>query len=264
MAYEFINYEKDGQIVTITIDRPERMNSIHPPTTVELADAWNTFKNDDSAWIAILTGAGERAFSAGNDLKYTAESSRGDHAAERFAPVPGGFGGITADFDCWKPMIAAVNGFALGGGCEMALACDIIIAADHARLGLPEPRVGLLAGAGGVHRLPRHIPLKVAMGYMLTAKHMTAQDALQWGLVNEVVPAADLMATARRWADEILQCAPLSIRATKEASYSGLEMSLGDAITHPFHGQRVMSQSEDTVEGPRAFAEKREPNWKAR
>ena len=264
MAYEFINYEQDDQIVTITINRPERMNSIHPPTTVELADAWNTFKNDDSAWIAILTGAGGRAFSAGNDLKYTAESSRGDHAGERFAPVPGGFGGITADFDCWKPMIAAVNGFALGGGCEMALACDIIIAADHARLGLPEPRVGLLAGAGGVHRLPRHIPLKVAMGYMLTAKHMTAQDALQWGLVNEVVPAADLMSTARRWADEILQCAPLSIRATKEASYSGLEMSLGDAITHSFHGQRVMSQSEDTVEGPRAFAEKREPNWTAK
>ena len=264
MAYKFINYEQDGQIVTITINRPERMNSIHPPTTAELTDAWNSFKNDDSAWIAILTGAGERAFSAGNDLKYTAESSRGDHAAERFGLMPGGFGGITADFDCWKPMIAAVNGFALGGGCEMALACDIIVAADHARLGLPEPRVGLLAGAGGVHRLPRHIPLKVAMGYMLTAKHMTAQDALQWGLVNEVVPAADLMSTARRWADEILQCAPLSIRATKEASYSGLEMNLGDAITHPFHGQLLMSQSEDTIEGPRAFAEKREPKWKAR
>ncbi len=264
MAYEFINYEQDGNIVTITINRPERMNSIHPPTTIELNDAWSTFKNDDSAWIAILTGAGERAFSAGNDLKYTAETSRGEHGGERFAPVPGGFGGITADFECWKPMIAAVNGFALGGGCEMALACDIIVAADHARLGLPEPRVGLLAGAGGVHRLPRHIPLKVAMGHMLTAKHMTAQDALRWGLVNEVVPLAELMPAARRWADEILQCAPLSIRATKEASYRGLEMDLHSAITHSFHGQRVMAQSEDTIEGPRAFAEKRDPDWKAR
>ncbi len=264
MAYELIKYEQDDKIVTITINRPERMNSIHPPTTAELADAWNTFKHDDSAWVAILTGAGDRAFSAGNDLKYTAEASRGDHAEERFAPVAGGFGGITADFECWKPMIAAVNGYALGGGCEMALACDIIIAADHARLGLPEPRVGLLAGAGGVHRLPRHIPLKVAMGYMLTAKHMTAQDALKWGLVNEVVPKEELMPTARRWAAEILECAPLSIRATKEASYRGLEMNLNEAITHSFHGQRVMGGSLDTIEGPRAFAEKRDPNWQAK
>ncbi|HJN93825.1 MAG TPA: enoyl-CoA hydratase-related protein [Dehalococcoidia bacterium] len=264
MAYELIKYEQDDKIVTITINRPERMNSIHPPTTAELADAWNTFKNDDSAWIAILTGAGDRAFSAGNDLKYTAEASRGDHAGERFAPVAGGFGGITADFECWKPMIAAVNGFALGGGCEMALACDIVVAADHARLGLPEPRVGLLAGAGGVHRLPRHIPLKVAMGYMLTAKHMTAQDALKWGLINEVVPKEELMTAARRWAAEILECAPLSIRATKEATYKGLEMGLDAAITHSFHGQRVMGQSLDTIEGPRAFAEKRDPNWQAK
>ena len=264
MAYELIKYEQDDKIVTITINRPERMNSIHPPTTAELADAWNTFKHDDSAWIAILTGAGDRAFSAGNDLKYTAEASRGDHAGERFAPVAGGFGGLTADFECWKPMIAAVPGFALGGGCEMALACDIIVAADHARLGLPEPRVGLLAGAGGVHRLPRHIPLKVAMGYMLTAKHMTAQDALKWGLINEVVPKEELMTAARRWANEILECAPLSIRATKEAAYKGLEMGLDAAITHAFHGQRVMGQSLDTIEGPRAFAEKRDPIWQAK
>ena len=263
--YEFIRYEQDGNIVTITINRPERMNSIHPPTTEELADAWNTFAEDDSAWVGILTGAGERAFSAGNDLKYTAEMSRVP-ANERptFAPVRGGFGGITADWECPKPMIAAVNGFALGGGCEMAMACDIIIAADHARLGLPEPRVGLMAGAGGVHRLPRHIPLKIAMGYMLTGNHIPAPIAHQWGLVNEVVPAAELMDTAKRWASEILLCAPISVRASKEAAYNGLDLPLPAALTHSFHQQRIMGQSEDLIEGPRAFAEKRTPNWKGR
>ena len=181
-----------------------------------------------------------------------------------FAPVRGGFGGITADWECPKPMIAAVNGFALGGGCEMAMACDIIIAADHARLGLPEPRVGLMAGAGGVHRLPRHIPLKIAMGYMLTGNHIPAPIAHQWGLVNEVVPAAELMDTARRWAGEILLCAPISVRASKESAYKGLDLPLPAALTHTFHQQRIMGQSEDLIEGPRAFAEKRTPNWKGR
>jgi enoyl-CoA hydratase/carnithine racemase len=261
--YEFIRYEQDERIVTITINRPERMNSIHPPTTAELAHAWNTFKDDDDAWIAILTGAGTRAFSAGNDLKFTAEQGRSDNPM-RFPPEPGGFGGITADFDCPKPMIAAVNGFALGGGCEMAMACDIIIAAEHAVLGLPEPKVGLMAGAGGVHRLPRHIPLKIAMGFMLTARHVPAPEAHAWGLVNEVVPAEDLMATARRWAGEILLCAPISVRASKEAAYGGLDLPLPAALTHSFHQQRLMGQSEDVIEGPRAFSEKRTPNWKGR
>ena len=263
MDYEFIKYEQDGSIVTITINRPERMNSIHPPTTAELADAWNTFANDDSAWVGILTGAGERAFSAGNDLKYTAEMSR-EANPPKFPPVRGGFGGITADFQCAKPMIAAVNGFALGGGCEMAMACDIIIAAEHARLGLPEPRVGLMAGAGGVHRLPRHIPLKIALGYMLTGNHIPAAEAHRWGLVNEVTPLEELMPTAQRWAADILKCAPISVRASKEAAYNGLDLPLPAALTHTFHQQRLMSQSEDLIEGPRAFAEKRDPQWKGR
>ncbi|MEE9277195.1 MAG: enoyl-CoA hydratase-related protein, partial [Dehalococcoidia bacterium] len=219
MAYEFITYEQDGRVVTITINRPEVLNAIHPPASVELTEAWNTFRDDDDAWVAILTGAGDRAFSAGNDLKYSAEMSR--KGVGRALAGAGGFGGICSDFNCSKPMIAAVNGFALGGGLEMALACDIIVCADSARLGLPEPTVGLMAGAGGVHRLPRHIPLKIALGYMLTGRHMTAEEALRWGLVNEVVPRAEVVPAARRWADAILKCAPLSIRATKEASYRG-------------------------------------------
>ena len=261
MAFEFITYEQDERIVTITINRPEVMNSLHPPATAELIEAWNVFRDDDDAWVAIITGAGDRAFSAGNDLKYTAAArKRGERRPLNFQ----GFGGITADFECWKPIIAAVNGYALGGGLEMALACDIIICADHARLGLPEPGVGLIAGAGGVHRLPRQIPLKVAMGYMLTARQMTAQEAERWGLVNEVVPRAELLPTARRWADEILKNAPLSVRATKEATLRGMDLPLLAAIEHGFPQEQRMRASEDVVEGPLAFAEKRRPVWTGR
>ena len=154
MAYEFISYQKKDRIAYVTIERPDRLNALHPPANAELHDAFSDFRDDPDVWIAIITGSGERAFSAGNDLKYTAEHGRRDLSATR---TP--FGGITSNFTCWKPIIAAVNGFALGGGFELALACDIIIAADHAEVGLPEPRVGLVAGAGGVHRLPRHIPM---------------------------------------------------------------------------------------------------------
>ena len=187
MSYEFITYEHSDRIVTITINRPERLNAVHPPTTDELVDAWERFRNDDDAWIAILTGAGDRAFSAGNDLKYAAQVGSSKVTAAS-SPQPGGLGGHTRAFTCWKPIIAAVNGYALGGGFEMALACDIIIAADRARFGLPEPTVGFMASSGGAQRLPRSMPLKVAMGYMLTARQMSAEEALRWGLVNEVVP----------------------------------------------------------------------------
>ena len=200
MAYQFATYEKKGRIAIVTINRPERMNALHPPATFELHEIWNDFERDPDVWIGILTGAGDKAFSAGNDLRYTAE-----HGMNMVRSADTGFGGITSRTTCWKPIIAAVNGYALGGGFEMALACDIIIAADHARVGLPEPRVGLMAGAGGVHRLPRMIPQKVAMGYILTGRHMTAQEALRWGIVNEVVPAAELMPTALKWAGEILE-----------------------------------------------------------
>jgi len=150
----------------------------------------------------------------------------------------------------------------LGGGFELALACDIIIAADHAEVGLPEPRVGLVAGAGGVHRLPRHIPLKIAMGMLLTAKRIPILEAQKLGLINEVVPLADLISTAERWANEILEVAPLSARASKQMAMSGLGWPLDVTMSRSFTEYQKAAASEDFLEGPRAFAEKRKPNWK--
>jgi enoyl-CoA hydratase/carnithine racemase len=173
----------------------------------------------------------------------------------------GGFAGITARYDIFKPIIAAVNGFALGGGFEIALSCDIIIAAEHARFGLPEPRVGLMAAAGGVHRLPRHIPLKIAMGMMLTGKHITAQEAHKWGIANEVVPLKDLIPTSERWAREIMECSPLSVQASKEAALTGLGLPVEEAIAKSYEGQARLFRSKDAVEGPLAFSQKRKPNW---
>ena len=217
MGYEFISVDREGPITKVTIQRPERMNALHPPANQELNQAFNEFQQDPEQWIAIITGAGEKAFSAGNDLKYQAEHG-GKTVRAGMTGVNGGFGGIHRRTDCFKPLIAAVNGFALGGGFEVVLSCDIILAAEHAVFGLPEPRVGLMAGAGGVHRLPRHIPYHLAMGMMLTGRHITARQAESYGLVNEVVALGELLPTADRWAAEILECAPLSVRASKEAA----------------------------------------------
>ena len=262
MSYKYVIYEKKGRVAYVTINRPEVMNAISPPVSEELWEVWSEFKNDPDAWVAIFTGAGDRAFSAGNDLKYQAEHMSQPGAMD--IKNPGGFGGTTANFECNKPIIAAVNGFAMGGGLEIALVCDIIIAADHARLGLPEPKVGLFAAAGGVHRLPRMIGLKQAMGMILTAKPVTAQEAYRIGLVNEVVPLKDLLPTAERWANDILQCSPVSIRASKESVMKGLEMPVLDAMKAEFPAAMALWTSEDLIEGPLAFAQKRAPQWKGR
>jgi len=255
MKLEFTRYEKRDHVAYVTMNRPEVMNALHPAANEELAAVWDDFAADPDAWVGILTGAGEKAFSAGNDLKWTAT-----HGMPRIPKS--GFGGITARFDLWKPVIAAVNGFALGGGLEMALACDIIVAAEHATLGLPEPRVGLMAAAGGVHRLPRSIPLKVAMGLMLTARRITAAEAARLGLVNEVVPGRDVMTAAERWASEIRECSPLAVQATKQAALEGLGKPLAEAMATPYPAVQRLFTSEDAIEGPLAFAEKRPPRWK--
>jgi enoyl-CoA hydratase/carnithine racemase len=255
-------YEKRGRIAYVTLNRPEVMNALHLEAHLELAEIWEDFRDDPEVWVAILTGAGERAFSAGNDLKVTAERTASGGEVQGAARPP--FGRITRDFDCPKPLIAAVNGVALGGGLEMALACDIIVAADHARFGLPEPRVGLFAAAGGVHRLARQIPFKPAMGLLLTGRMFGAEVAWRLGLVNEVVPAADLMPAAERWAQEILECSPLSVQLTKEAALDGLAYSVDDALARDEDRVRRLLASADFVEGPKAFAERRKPRWTGR
>ncbi len=257
---EFCRAERDGPILTVTIERPERMNALHPPANFELEQVFDDFAADAELWIAIITGAGERAFSAGNDLKYQAEEG----GAAIKAPATG-FGGLTSRFDNPKPVIAAVNGVAMGGGFEIALACDLIIASDNAVFALPEPRVGLAALAGGVHRLPRQIGLKRAMGMMLTGRRVSAREGLELGFVNEVVPQAELMDAARRWADQIVECAPLSVRATKQASMEGLEHAgVESAMKARYEAISVMARSQDFIEGPQAFAQKRKPNWQGK
>jgi enoyl-CoA hydratase/carnithine racemase len=259
--FEFISYEKAHRIAYLTINRPDVMNALHPPASVEMSQAWDDFAADPEAWVAIVTGAGERAFSAGMDLRYRAQNE-----GERVAMPDSGFGGLTnpRKRQINKPIIAAVNGYALGGGLELAMACDIIIASDTAQLGLPEAKRGILPGAGGMHRLPRQIPYRIALGYMLTGRNIPADEAYRWGLVNEVVPPADLMDTARKWAQEILECAPLSVRAIKQAASMGLDMSLEEAYNTRFPAQEAMQGSEDSREGPRAFAERRKPVWQGR
>lgn len=256
---EFCTAEKDGNLLIVTINRPERMNALHPPGNAEMAGVFDDFAADPDLWVAIITGAGDRAFCAGNDLRYQAEG--GDRSA---APATG-FGGITARWDLDKPIIAAVNGVAMGGGFEIALACDLIIASDNARFALPEPKVGLAALAGGVHRLPRQIGLKRAMGMMLTGRHVPAAEGLELGFVNEVTTQDQLMDRARAWADMILECSPMSIRATKQAAMQGFEEGgIRAAYDGKYPAVAAMVKSEDFIEGPKAFSEKRAPNWTGR
>ena len=198
------------------------MNALHPMASRELSDAFDAFAANSDLWVAIITGAGDRAFSAGNDLKYHADLRA--RTGERPVSPPKGFGGLTFRHDLDKPVIAAVNGVAMGGGFEIALACDLIIASDRAKFALPEPRVGLAAGGGGLQRLPRQVPLKKAMGMLLTGRHVSAQEGYEMGFVTDVVPHDNLMREARRWAAMILECSPMSVRATKQAVMRSLDV----------------------------------------
>jgi crotonobetainyl-CoA hydratase len=255
--YEYCSVEKDDHIMTVTIERPDRLNALHPPANAELGEVFDDFAADDDMWVAIITGRG-RGFSAGNDLRYQAEGG------ER-VPMPRGFGGLTSRFDLNKPVIAAVNGVAMGGGFEIALACDLIIASEKALFALPEPKVGLAALAGGLNRLPRQIGPKRALGMILTGRHVPAEEGLQLGFVNEVVPHDELMAATRRWAGQICACAPLSIRASKDVVYRSLDSaSLQASMQAQYDSVKAMVKSEDFIEGPKAFAEKRPPAWKGR
>jgi len=254
--------ERDGHLLVVTLDRPEVRNALHRAASDELDQVWATFEADPELRVAILTGSGDKSFSAGYDMKESGTPAKGgDFLAQRH---PRGLGGLTLRYDLSKPLIAAVNGFALGGGFELALACDIIVAAEHAEFGFPEPRVGRMALEGGMHRLARSIPLKTAMAMLLTGRHITADEAHRIGLVSEVVPLADLLAAARRWANQILECAPLSVQATKEAVLAGLGLPLPAAVALVPPTMARALASDDQVEGVNAFRERRAPKWSGR
>jgi enoyl-CoA hydratase/carnithine racemase len=260
MSNEFATAQKDGHLLTVTINRPDVMNAVHPPANFELAAIFDDFAADPELWVAVITGAGERAFCAGNDLKYQAMGGK-------MSIPPSGFAGLTSRYDLDKPLIAAVNGVAMGGGFEIALACDLIVAAENATFALPEPRVGLAALAGGLHRLPRQIGLKQAMGMILTGRHVTAQEGKALGFVNEVAPAGGSVEAAKKWAAQIMECSPMSIRASKQAVNIGLTAhGVEDATTEQrgYPAVAAMFGSEDFKEGPMAFAQKRKPQWKGK
>ena len=258
MTYEFALIEKKEHLWIITLNRPERMNALHSPAHKELDKIFNEFQEDSDAWVAIITGSGERAFSAGNDLKYQAEGGK-------MESVSSGFAGLTSRYDLNKPIIAAVNGVAMGGGFEIALACDLIIASDNATFALPEPKVGLAALAGGMHRLPRQIGMKRAMGMMLTGRTVKAEEGKDLGFVNEVVSQNELLNRAEEWANMIMQCSPVSIRTTKNVVQNGLNYSsIEEAMNEKYESVKTLFNSEDFIEGPLAFSQKRKPDWKGK
>ncbi|MGE5263465.1 MAG: enoyl-CoA hydratase-related protein [Acidobacteriota bacterium] len=259
-AYQFVRYEKKGHRAYVTLNRPQVLNAIHPPLNQELLDVWTDFIHDPEMWVAILTGSGERAFSAGADLKY--RTTEANEHGLRYPEAPRRH--ILER--CYKPVIAAINGYAVGGGLELALRCDILIAAEHAQLGLPEPRRGLLADEGGVIKLPRRLPYHLAMGLVLTGKLITAQEAYRIGLVNAVVPMKELMPAAESWATEVLECGPLAVQAAKQIVLETCDLSEIDAANRveSLEAVRRMRESQDYAEGPQAFAEKRKPVWQAK
>jgi len=248
-------YEKKGQVAYITINRPEAMNAFDVETFKEFGAALVDFRDDPSVLVGIITGAGEKAFAAGADIKtilpWLAENP---HYWEQVPTIMHGL-------DVFKPLIAAINGVALGGGLEVALACDIRIAAEHAKLGVPEVKLGLIPGWGGTQRLPRRVPWAVASHMLFTGKPISAQEAYRVGLVNRVVPISELMAAADAVAGEILECAPLAVQAAKQAMARGIDMSLDEGLKVEADMETPLYSTEDLAEGRQAFTEKRRPRF---
>jgi enoyl-CoA hydratase/carnithine racemase len=256
-----VRFSVEDAIARVTIDRPDRLNAVDQATEAELIRAWETIERARDIRVAILTGAGDKAFCTGADMKSGAGLSGLEYWA---APRPGGFGGLALRDTLDIPVIARVNGHALGGGMEMMLGCDIVIASSNATFGLPEPRVGRLALDGGVALLARRIPYVWAMGMLLTGRRVTAAEAVRIGLVNEVVAPEELDGAVARWTEDILACAPLSLRAIKHMVRAGEGMSPREAQMLRLPSLIEALKSSDQDEGVRAFKEKRAPQWRGR
>ena len=264
-----VKVETYDHIVEITIDRPPA-NAINPGVSQAIYEALSRLQNEDDLRVGIITGAGERIFSAGWDLKEIANFDNNEDAVNSAIDCPGGFAGITEFWGLKKPVISAINGMAVGGGFEIALATDLVIAADHAEFFLPEMQRGFLPDVGAIQILPRKLPYNVAMELLYTGRRMSAQEAAQWGLVCRVCPASELMSQARALAHEVAQGAPLALQALKEVvpAIHNLPLPQAFAATKPGNTElpvyQKMLMSEDFMEGPRAFAEKRAPRWKGK
>jgi enoyl-CoA hydratase/carnithine racemase len=259
---EPILYRAEDGVARITINRPRVLNAMDSFAHLAFSQALDAASDDASVRVVVVAGAGDRAFSVGRDLGEMSDAQEMDQAGraaldERWAKTRR----LTDRHDFWKPIVASVQGYALGGGFEIAMACDLIIASDDAVFGLPEPKRGLVAFAGGMHRLPRQIPSRVAMGYLLTGRNIGAARAYELGLVNEVAPRADLATVVEGWVSDILACGPLSVQATKQCAMRGLGRPLDEATATTYLLFETWRTSSDAKEGPRAFAEKRKPVW---
>lgn len=255
-----IDYQKEGRIATFTINRPEALNALNVQALEEMGEKMVAFRDDPDIWVGIITGAGERAFCVGADIKETLPVML-ENLSMKPWKVPGT---PMRGLEIWKPLIAAINGLALGGGLEIALACDIRIVSEKARFGLPEVMLGLIPGWGGTQRLPRAIPMCQAAELLFTGKHIDAREAYRIGLVNAVVPPERVMPAAREMAEAICKAGPLAVRAAKEAMIHGRGMSLEEGLNLEDALQAYTVSTEDFAEGTRAFKEKRKPEFRAR
>ncbi|MFL9909871.1 enoyl-CoA hydratase-related protein [Paraburkholderia sp. RL17-337-BIB-A] len=250
----------DQHVATVTLARPEALNAVDLATEAELQRVWTELEHDRDVRVVVLTGEGERAFCVGADLKNPSVSG----VEYWTAPRPGGFGGIALRETLNVPVIARVNGYALGGGFEMVLGCDLVVACDEASFGLPEALVGRMPLDGGMTLLQRQIPYRQAMAMLMTGRRISAREGLEMGLVNEVVPRTELDAAVERWVQALLACAPLSLQAIKQVVKRTSTLSPADAQALRLPALVAALQSEDANEGVRAFQEKRKPVWSGR
>lgn len=254
-----LEYRKEDKLAFFTINRPEALNALNIQVNKELEEAMLEFQNDESVWVGIITGAGDKAFCAGADIKETLPFLREN--SQKMWAFPRSH---TRRLDIWKPLIAAIKGFCLGGGLEVALGCDIRIVGENARLGLPEVTLGLIPGDGGTQRLPRVIPACKAAEMLFTGKLIDAQEAYRIGLVNSVVPVEKVMPAAIEMAQSICKAAPLAVRAAKQAMLRGKEMPIDDGLRLEYMLNAYCTCTEDFEEGTKAFVEKRKPTFRAK